>query len=250
MGRADGELDPAKGRAGYQQAAAALTGWARQRAMADPRAALFRPSSTTRRRRPGLDLRQRHRRLRTRQARRADRHGRNRRSRLLLPLRMPRARLHVRIRAAPAAWVVHGAISRASQGPAVVVRSAARSRTMYAVAPAAPDSAARRMGSSRAAASGLLGVVRDFQRLGPTETLRQLNLAGSGRTTGGRCLRRHPGIRLSAGRRVDDAIARQAMLETIGDMAECGCGQLRHTYAAAASGLSSSTLSLVQSRAG
>lgn len=84
--------------------------------------------------------------------------------------------------------------------------------------------AARRMGSSRAAGARLLGVVRDFQTLGPAETLRQLNLPGlAGRPA--------PEVFLGLlefvcppGGAVDEAIARQAMLETIGDMAEAGVG--------------------------
>lgn len=84
--------------------------------------------------------------------------------------------------------------------------------------------ASRRMGASRVAARGLLGVVRDFQRLGSTETLRQLNLSG---------LAGQPAVNVFVsileflcppGGAVDEAIARQAMLETIGDMAEAGVG--------------------------
>jgi hypothetical protein len=84
--------------------------------------------------------------------------------------------------------------------------------------------AGRRMGASRATARGLLGVVRDFQRLGPVETLRQLDLAGlAGRPA--------PDVFVAIleficppGGAVDEAIARAAMLETIGDMAEAGVG--------------------------
>lgn len=84
--------------------------------------------------------------------------------------------------------------------------------------------AARRMGSSRATARGLLGVVRDFQRVGPVETLRRLDLAGlAGRPA--------PDVFVAIleficppGGAVDEAIARGAMLETIGDMAEAGVG--------------------------
>lgn len=86
------------------------------------------------------------------------------------------------------------------------------------------DRAARRMGSSRATARGLLGVVRDFQRLGPVETLRQLDLA---RLAG----QPAPDVFVAIleficppGGAVDEAIARAAMLETIGDMAEAGVG--------------------------
>ena len=80
------------------------------------------------------------------------------------------------------------------------------------------------MGSSRATARGLLGVIRDFQRVGPVETLRQLDLAGlAGRPA--------PDVFVAIleficppGGAVDEAIARGAMLETIGDMAELGVG--------------------------
>lgn len=84
--------------------------------------------------------------------------------------------------------------------------------------------AAKRMGSSRAAARGLLGVVRDFQRLGPTAALRQLNLAGlSGQPAADVFLAILEFV-CPPGGAVDEAIARQAMLETIGDLAEVGIG--------------------------
>lgn len=80
------------------------------------------------------------------------------------------------------------------------------------------------MGSSRAAAGGLLGVVRDFQRLGPTETLRQLNLAGLAAQPAADVFVAILEFICPPGGAVDDAIARQAMLETIGDLAEAGLG--------------------------
>jgi len=84
--------------------------------------------------------------------------------------------------------------------------------------------AARRMGSSRATASGLLGVVRDFHRLGPTETLRQLNLAAMATQPAADVFVAILEFICPPGGGVDDAIARQAMLETIGDLAESGVG--------------------------
>lgn len=84
--------------------------------------------------------------------------------------------------------------------------------------------AARRMGSSRVTAGGLLGVVRDFQRLGPTETLRQLNLAGLAARPAADVFVAILEFICPPGGAVDDAIARQAMLDTIGDMAEAGVG--------------------------
>lgn len=80
------------------------------------------------------------------------------------------------------------------------------------------------MGSSRATARGLLGVIRDFQRLGPAETLRQLNLAALvGRPADDVFVAILEFI-CPPGGTVDEAIARQAMLEAIGDMAEAGVG--------------------------
>ncbi len=84
--------------------------------------------------------------------------------------------------------------------------------------------ASRRMGSSRATASGLLGVVRDFQSLGPVETLRQLNLAGLARQPAADVFVAILEFICPPGGAIDEAIARQAMLETIGDMAEAGVG--------------------------
>lgn len=80
------------------------------------------------------------------------------------------------------------------------------------------------MGSSRAAASGLLGVVRDFQRLGPTETLRQLNLAALAARPAADVFVSILEFICPPGGAIDDSIARQAMLETIGDLAEAGVG--------------------------
>lgn len=84
--------------------------------------------------------------------------------------------------------------------------------------------AARRMGSSRAAGARLLGVVRDVQRLGPVETLRQLNLPGLAGQPAADVFVAILEFVCPPGGAVDEAIARQAMLETIGDMAEAGVG--------------------------
>lgn len=84
--------------------------------------------------------------------------------------------------------------------------------------------AARRMGASRAVGAGVLGVVRDFQRLGPAETLRQLNLIGLAGQPAADVFLAIVDVVCPPGGAVDEAIARQAMLETIGDMAEAGVG--------------------------
>lgn len=84
--------------------------------------------------------------------------------------------------------------------------------------------AARRMGASRTAGAALLGVVRDFQRLGPAETLRQLNLTGLAGRPAADVFVAILDVVCPPGGSVDEAIARQAMLETIGDLAEAGIG--------------------------
>lgn len=84
--------------------------------------------------------------------------------------------------------------------------------------------AASRMGASRRTGAALLGVVRDFQRLGPAETLRQLNLAGLAGRPAADVFVAILEVVCPPGGSVGEAVARQAMLETIGDMAEAGVG--------------------------
>jgi len=82
--------------------------------------------------------------------------------------------------------------------------------------------AARRMGASRAAGARLLGVVRDVQRLGAADTLRLLNLPGLAGRPAAEVFLAILEFVCPPGGAVDEAIARQAMLETIGDLAEAG----------------------------
>lgn len=83
--------------------------------------------------------------------------------------------------------------------------------------------AARRMGASRSAGARLLGIVRDVQRLGATEALRQtLNLPElAGRPASDVFLALTDFV-CPPGGKVDEGIARQAMLDSIGDLAEAG----------------------------
>ncbi len=86
--------------------------------------------------------------------------------------------------------------------------------------------AVRRMGSSRAAASGALGVFRGFQRDGVADTLVRLNLGNLvGRST------REVFIGLTDvicrdGGPIDEAIARDAWLETCADLERFGIQDL------------------------
>lgn len=85
--------------------------------------------------------------------------------------------------------------------------------------------AARRMGASRAVAGKLLGIVRDVQRVGGAEALRQrFNLQQlAGRPAADVFLALMEFV-CPPGGTVDDGIARQAMLEAVGDLAEAGVG--------------------------
>ncbi|WP_342585843.1 Qat anti-phage system associated protein QatB [Methylocapsa aurea] len=84
--------------------------------------------------------------------------------------------------------------------------------------------AARRMGASRATGARLLGVVRDVQRFGAAEALRQLNLPGLAGRPAADVFMALLEFVCPPGGAIDEAIARQAMLETIGDLAESGVG--------------------------
>jgi len=84
--------------------------------------------------------------------------------------------------------------------------------------------ASRRMAASRGVGSRLLGVMRDIQRNGATETLRRLDrLDLIGRPAVDVFLVLTEVI-CPPGGRVDEAIARQALLDTIADLAETGVG--------------------------
>lgn len=86
--------------------------------------------------------------------------------------------------------------------------------------------AVRRMGSSRAAASNALGVFRGFQRDGVQETLRRLNLENlSGRGVQDIFIGLTEVICRDGGS-VDEAIARDAWLETIATLDQFGIDDL------------------------
>ena len=85
--------------------------------------------------------------------------------------------------------------------------------------------AARRMGTSRAVGSQLLGVIRDFQRDGIPTTLQRFNLTGLSGKPATDVFLALTEVMCPPGGRVDEAIARQAMLDTIADLAEQGVGE-------------------------
>uniref|UniRef100_UPI001ABC4D1E Qat anti-phage system associated protein QatB n=8 Tax=Pseudomonas aeruginosa TaxID=287 RepID=UPI001ABC4D1E len=84
--------------------------------------------------------------------------------------------------------------------------------------------ASRRMGSSQVAARGILGIVRDIQQLGPEQLLRQLNLGNLAGQPAADVFVALMEFICPPGGAVDEGIARQAMVETIADMADAGVG--------------------------
>lgn len=77
---------------------------------------------------------------------------------------------------------------------------------------------AQRMGSSRASGARLLGVVRDFQAIGPVETLRQLDLELMANRPASEAFLAMLEFLCPPGGAIDEAISRQAMLEAIGNL--------------------------------
>ncbi|WP_045318795.1 MULTISPECIES: Qat anti-phage system associated protein QatB [Brevundimonas] len=84
--------------------------------------------------------------------------------------------------------------------------------------------AARRMGEARASAGRLLGVVRDIARDGPVEALRRVNLANLAGQPAETVLLALLEAICPPGGTLDEAIARQGMLEAIDALAEDGLG--------------------------
>lgn len=84
--------------------------------------------------------------------------------------------------------------------------------------------AARRMGEARATAGRLLGVVRDFSRDGPVEALRRLDLGQLAGQPSEDVFLSILEIICPPGGTLDEAIARQGMLEAIDALAEEGVG--------------------------
>ncbi len=81
------------------------------------------------------------------------------------------------------------------------------------------------MGASRASGARLLGFVRDVQRLGAAQALQQhLNLPGLAGRPAAEVFFALMEFVCPPGGSVDEAIARQAMLEVIAELAEAGVG--------------------------
>lgn len=85
-----------------------------------------------------------------------------------------------------------------------------------------PRRAARRMGASRSSAARLLGFVRDAVRDGADAALRRLNLPGMAGRSAEDVLTVLVDFICPPGGPLDEAIARQGMLQAIGDLAQAG----------------------------
>lgn len=86
--------------------------------------------------------------------------------------------------------------------------------------------ATRRMGASRAAASGMLGIFRGFQRDGVDATLRRLNLGNLAGRPAAEVFLGLTDVICRDGGSIDEGIARDAWLETIAELDRLGIEDL------------------------
>ena len=94
----------------------------------------------------------------------------------------------------------------------------------YVSASGGGRAAARRMPNSRAVAGGVAGLARSFANQGPAEALRRFNLTGMAGAPAEDVFVALTDMLCPAGGTIDEAIARDAMLETVADLAAAGVG--------------------------
>jgi hypothetical protein len=80
------------------------------------------------------------------------------------------------------------------------------------------------MPNSRAVAGGVAGLARNFANQGPAEALRRFNLEGMAGAPAEAVFVALTDMLCPAGGTIDEAIARNAMLETVADLAASGVG--------------------------
>ncbi len=80
------------------------------------------------------------------------------------------------------------------------------------------------MPNSRAVAGGVAGLARNFVNQGPTEALRRFNLESMAGAPAEDVFIALTDMLCPAGGTIDEAIARDAMLETVADLAAAGVG--------------------------
>ena len=99
-----------------------------------------------------------------------------------------------------------------------------RGAARYVSASGGGRAAASRMPNSRAVAGGVAGLARNFVNQGPAEALRRFNLEGMAGAPAEDVFVALTDMLCPAGGTIDEAIARDAMLETVADLAAAGVG--------------------------
>ena len=94
----------------------------------------------------------------------------------------------------------------------------------YVSASGGGRAAARRMPNSRAVAGGVAELARSFANQGPTEALRRFNLDGMAGAPAEDVFVALTDMLCPPGGTIDEAIAREAMLEAVADLAAAGVG--------------------------
>lgn len=103
-------------------------------------------------------------------------------------------------------------------------RALRRGAGRYVRASGGGRAAASRMPNSRAVAGGIAGLARSFATQGPAEALRQFNLEGMAGAPAEDVFVALTDMLCPTGGTIDEAIARDAMLETVADLAASGVG--------------------------
>jgi len=103
-------------------------------------------------------------------------------------------------------------------------RALQRGAGRYVRASGGGRAAASRMPNSRAAAGGVAGLARNFINQGPAEALSRFNLEGMAGAPAEDVFVALTDMLCPAGGTIDEAIARDAMLETVADLATSGVG--------------------------
>lgn len=103
-------------------------------------------------------------------------------------------------------------------------RALRRGAGRYVRASGGGGAAASRMPNSRAVAGGVAGLARNFANQGPAEALRRFNLEGMAGAPAEDVFVALTDMLCPAGGTIDEAIARDAMLETVADLAASGVG--------------------------
>ena len=135
------------------------------------------------------------------------------------------AQVYPPIPAIPASSGLGGARANITRGARTSdERALRRGAGRYVSASGGGRAAASRMPNSRAVAGGVAGLARNFVNEGPAEALRRFNLEGMAGAPAEDVFVALTDMLCPAGGTIDEAIARDAMLETVADLAAAGVG--------------------------